>query len=537
MAEKRPNFLFVITDQHRADYLGCSGHPFLKTPTIDSLAERGTRFDRFYVASPVCMPNRASLMTGRLPSVTGARGNGLPLPLQANTFVDLLRADGYRTALSGKSHLQNMTDGAPRYDTSRGDDLKVLNGNFAEALKPYTMDMTLYDQEKPARWVKERRKMHLPFYGFDRVHLCSGHGDMVGADYPHWLRDKGQDPDKLRGRDNAQPSDYVAPQAWRTSVPEELYPTSYIRDHAIQCLTDWSAEGGGNPFFLMLSFPDPHHPFTPPGKYWDMYSPDQVELPASFHSDRPNVANAIDLARATEDNNPNFDRDRTMVFLRVDEREAKEAIALTCGMITMIDDALARVVQKLKDLDQFDNTVIVFTADHGDFLGDHGLMLKGPLHLQATIKVPFIWSDPAANGAAGSTLSSLASTIDIGPTILHRAGLGAYNGVQGRTLLTDMETGTDTGSGDIVVEEESQHATLGIPAPVQVRSMVTERWRMTLYGKSELAELYDLENDPSELRNLWDDPDYADVKAEMLERMVRRSIDHVDRSPLPLNMA
>ncbi|MDE0539969.1 MAG: sulfatase-like hydrolase/transferase, partial [Rhodospirillales bacterium] len=140
MAEKRPNFLFVITDQHRADYLGCSGHPFLKTPTIDGLAERGTRFDRFYVASPVCMPNRASLMTGRLPSVTGARGNGLPLPLQANTFVDILRADGYRTALSGKSHLQNMTDGAPRYDTSRGDDLKVLNGDFAEALKPYTSD-------------------------------------------------------------------------------------------------------------------------------------------------------------------------------------------------------------------------------------------------------------------------------------------------------------------------------------------------------------------------------------------------------------
>ena len=104
----RPNFLFLITDQHRSDYLGCYGHPILKTPHIDSIAARGTRFERFYVATPVCMPNRATLMTGRMPSLHGVRSNGMPLPLQANTFVDALRAAGYRTALVGKSHLQNF---------------------------------------------------------------------------------------------------------------------------------------------------------------------------------------------------------------------------------------------------------------------------------------------------------------------------------------------------------------------------------------------------------------------------------------------
>src|SRR6267154_983332 len=105
----RPNFLLFITDQHRADFLGCYGHPVLRTPYIDGLAARGTAFDRFYVASPVCQPNRATLMTGRIPSLHGVRYNGISLSLKATTFVDLLRASGWKTALIGKSHLQNMT--------------------------------------------------------------------------------------------------------------------------------------------------------------------------------------------------------------------------------------------------------------------------------------------------------------------------------------------------------------------------------------------------------------------------------------------
>src|SRR6187401_2804971 len=109
----RPNFLLFITDQHRADFLGCYGHPVLRTPHIDSIAARGIAFDKFYVASPVCMPNRASLMTGRMPSAHGVRSNGIPLSRDAVTFVDLLRDAGYATALIGKSHLQNFTGRAP----------------------------------------------------------------------------------------------------------------------------------------------------------------------------------------------------------------------------------------------------------------------------------------------------------------------------------------------------------------------------------------------------------------------------------------
>jgi len=110
---KRPNFVLFITDQHRADFLGCYGHPVLRTPNIDSIAAKGTAFDRFYVASPVCMPNRSSLMTCRMPSVHGVRSNGIPLSMQSVTFVELLRDAGYRTALIGKSHLQNFTEHGP----------------------------------------------------------------------------------------------------------------------------------------------------------------------------------------------------------------------------------------------------------------------------------------------------------------------------------------------------------------------------------------------------------------------------------------
>src|SRR5579862_2469935 len=133
----RPNFLLIMTDQQRADHLGCSGHPILRTPNIDSIAEHGVSFDRFYVATPVCMPNRATLMTGRMPSVHGVRSNGMPLPLRSNTFVDALRAGGYATALVGKSHLQNFTGFGPilKREPPRAGD-QVLGEEFAEALKP-----------------------------------------------------------------------------------------------------------------------------------------------------------------------------------------------------------------------------------------------------------------------------------------------------------------------------------------------------------------------------------------------------------------
>ena len=420
---KRPNFLLIVTDQQRADYLGCAGHPVLRTPHIDRLAERGVRFERFYVASPVCMPNRASLMTGRLPSLHGVRSNGIPLSMQANTFVEALRDAGYRTALIGKSHLQTMTGIPPIYGRAIPEGVTPPGLYAAEALKPFATP-DAYEQENRPHWLKPDHTVATPFYGFDYVRLCIDHGDIVGGDYSHWLRSKGFDPAVLQGRANALASNAVCPQAWRTAVPEELYPTSYVAEQAIATLEDWASADKDDPFFLMMSFPDPHHPFTPPGRYWDMYDPAEAILPDSFYA-RPSDAKPIEMAYR-HGQADQVDRETTPKIIAVDEREAKEAVALTCGMITMIDDAIGRVVTRLAELGLKDDTIIIFTSDHGDLLGDHRLLLKGPVHLQSVVRVPFIWSEPDATSARVD--ESLASTLDIPVSVLARAP-----GLPGRT--------------------------------------------------------------------------------------------------------
>ena len=181
---KRPNFLFIVTDQHRADHLGCYGHPVVKTPHIDSIAARGRRFDKFYVACAICQPNRSTMMTGRMPSLHGVRHNGVPLDLQQNTFVDLMRLQGYQTALIGKSHLMNMTPLEPRYGRPEPAAGKTPVPEGFEHAVPVDHDHEIYDQEHPKNWMEGSDfDVTLPFYGFDHVDLQTGHADQVSGDY------------------------------------------------------------------------------------------------------------------------------------------------------------------------------------------------------------------------------------------------------------------------------------------------------------------------------------------------------------------
>ena len=523
----RPNFLFVITDQHRADYLGCYGHPIVSTPQIDSLAARGRRFDRFYVASPICMANRATLMTGRMPSLHGVRHNGIPLSLRANTFVDLLRVNGYRTALVGKSHLQNFVGRAPilrRPEPPAG--RAVPTEEFAEALKPSPSEGR-YNQEQPIGWQEKTDfDMDLPFYGFEHVDLCTEHGDLVGGHYDQWLRERRPDADKLRGADNALPHDYVCPHAWRTAVPEELYPTSYIAEKTIEHLDSLAAEEGDEPFFLMVSFPDPHNPFSPPGHYWGMYKPADMLLPESFR--RENRAPPPHVAWAYAQRDAGTAITSSQASFAVNEREAREAMALTCGMITMIDDAVGKILRRLERHGLSRDTVVVFTSDHGDYLGDHQLLLKGPAHYQSLIRVPFIWAD--TDGQAAETVHTLGGTLDIARTILDRAGIEPYNGIQGRDLLKST---TANPIDSVLIEEDQQRIHDGFSQPARGRTLVTDRWRLTIYHNVDWGELYNLVDDPHELDNLWSDPAHQAIKGDLFEKLARRQMALAERSPLP----
>ena len=274
----------------------------------------------------------------------------------------------------------------------------MLDASFAEAHKPLASDGP-YDQEHPARWEPGRDfEMKLPFYGFEHVDLCTAHGDQVGGHYYVWLKSRRPDADALRDRKNQLPHDYVCPQAFRTPIPEELYPTAYIADKSCEWLDRYAAGDRDKPFFLMTSFPDPHHPFTPPGHYWSMYRPEDMALPPSFdHGNRP-LARSVAWALAQRESGKANTSEQAA--FAVNEREAREAMALSCGMIAMIDDAIGRVLATLAARGLADDTIVIFTTDHGDFLGDHRLLLKGPAHFEAITHVPFIWAEPGQRAGA-----------------------------------------------------------------------------------------------------------------------------------------
>jgi arylsulfatase A-like enzyme len=519
----RPNFLFIITDQHRADHLGCYGNPIVRTPAIDGIARDGVCFDRFYVTSAICMPNRATLMTGRPPSLNGVRHNGLPLSLESMTFLDCLRGAGYRTHLVGKSHLQNMT-GKPA--------IGYGPAHVTEAVR--RADGGRYDQEIADKWRNDPdHDLDLPYYGFDGVDLAIQHSDEVEGHYTRWLRARHPDPDSLRGPQNALSNEAAdLPQAWRTRLPEELYPTTYIAERTIARLAEF-ARNGAQPFFLMCSFPDPHHPFTPPGRYWDMYRPSDIPLPASWNIDRD--ASPPHVRRLLDERDSGQARKDTPALFACTEDETRRLTALTYGMITMIDDAVARILAALEKAGLAHNTVVVFTSDHGDLMGDHQLMLKGPVHYQGLIRVPFIWRDTADRRTRGRR-AALAATLDIARTILDRAGVAPFNGMQGASQLPVI-AGAAAVRDSVLIEEEGQRIYMGFPSRVRMRTLVTEQARLSLFEGVDWAELYDLQDDPQEMQNLWQQPGAQALARDMLERLAREMIAASETSPLPMGLA
>ncbi|MSQ72124.1 MAG: sulfatase [Betaproteobacteria bacterium] len=531
----QPNFLFIITDQQRADHLGCYGNPVLRTPHIDTIAARGVRFERFFVANPICMPNRATIMTGRMPTLHGVRHNGIPLSHDQTTFVERLRAEGYQTALIGKSHLQNFTR----------DDVKFAR-QFEPGLRPPPDGLTDayhellqgpdYDHEQPLDWLADPTpQVGLPFYGFDHVELCTWHGDMVQGHYSRWLQDKDPQAFAQWGPEHSETvPGYAAPQARRPRVPPELYPSSYIAERSVAWLEQHARNASAQPFFMQCSFPDPHHPFTPPGRYWDMYDPERIQLPPSFY--KPSIGQVpmmkeVHAAFA----NGTAKRDWVGVYA-VNEAEAKRITALTYGMIGLIDDCVGKMLASLESLGLAKNTVVVFTSDHGDWMADHGLMQKGPLHYRGLIRVPFLWSDPVAP-RPGSSTTALAGTIDIARSILHRAGLAPHNGMQGQALGRIVDEGRPSQHDGMIIEQTTQRPMPGFDRPARIRSFVDEDWRITLWSGWERGELYDLSSDPHEQNNLWDVERHKEKKTELMQRMLVKMIELQDWAPRQMQEA
>ncbi|MCD2262876.1 sulfatase-like hydrolase/transferase [Dietzia aurantiaca] len=519
-AERRPNFVLIMADQLRADHLGFGGNAVVKTPNLDTLAARGTEFTRTYVANPICMPNRASLLTSRVPSAHGTRFNGISLDQDANTFVRALRAAGYRTSLVGKAHLQNYGN-APEFARAI-----TANGPSSPGVEP---------RRAPGwdRW--ENQELHseglvdMPedYYGFDHVELAIDHADYSGGHYEHWLRAQGFDPAKRTVEHAAQRYDGWD-QVYQPAMPEELYPTSWVGTRSVEAIT--TAAESGEPFFLQCSFPDPHHPFAPPGRFYDMYDPAEIPLPETFYDSHEGSSKRI----RNMINHRGEQRGGEMAPFAPSEEQFRQAAAKEYGAISFIDEMVGKVVQSLSEAGVLDNTVIIVTSDHGDMFGDHGLLLKMGLHYEGCVRVPLTFTGP---GVGASSSNGLTSSLDIGPTILDLAGVPGYTGIQGHSLVPAL---TDPGHrvrDALYIEEDQMFDAFRLGIPTQLRTAITDDARVTVLHGSDDGELFDLRNDRNEMHNLWNDPEYADLKSRMLFRLLQAQLDHTDTVLRPTAMA
>ncbi len=460
----RPNVLLIMTDQHRADAIGAYGNRVIRTPHLDSLAKDGARFTNCWVQHPVSMPSRASIFTGRYPSVHRVRTNGVPLPRHETTLGQVLLENGYRTGGAGKFHF------LPHLD------------------RPLPTMETHPD----------------PFYGFQEFHI--GEDDRTG-EYGLWL--SRYHPEHSRLRDH--------------EIPTELHHTWWTASHTVNFIRDCASRG--LPFFAFCSFVDPHHGYNPPPPYRQMYREDEVPAPVKREGEL--------------EDKPPFFKQQSARWRSLNER-AKYHRTQYYGEVTFIDDSIGRILAALDDLRLRETTLIIFTSDHGDLLGDHHLFFKGPFHYRACANVPLILSWPP-RVRSGKVIQGIVQEIDIFPTIADLVGIKNPPGVQGRSqkavLTTDARhTGYESAliqfgiSGETAEAADAQDATF--PDLCTIRS---PKWRLTYYPGKDYGELYDLEDDPDEFVNRWNDQAVQRVKRGLKDELLDRVLAAHD--PLPLREA
>ncbi|TXT63978.1 MAG: putative Arylsulfatase [Promethearchaeota archaeon] len=497
MSKKR-NVLFIMCDALRWDHLGCMGNKTVKTPNIDRLADQGVKFTNYFCTNPICMPNRATLETGVYPNVHGVRSNGINMDEHIPTMIKSLRRRGWHTAAIGKIHHQYWM--AP----------------FKHRYKSY---------EGLVEWAKEEvtsENFPSPYYGYEEVEVVSGNGSICAGHYLEWLEEKSpNEAEKMKKKvvnyDNLF-SLYCDP------IPADLYNTTYVKERTIAFLERY-ANGiyGDKPFYLHCSFPDPHYPLYPPEEYQEMYNPEEIELPPSFN-DIERLYNHEYLGPLLE--NPPFKK----AFLRESsEEEVKNITALTYASISYVDFCIGQILAALEKLGYSDNTMVLFSSDHGDLMGDHGLLFKGPCPFNGVLQIPLIWKVPGVS--EGSTCDSLVSTIDLPKTILSTLDIREryhppdMQGFDITSILTDNDLSIRS---SVFIENDEE---IG-PLESRLRHLITQDYKLTVYETApEFGDLYDRNNDPNELNNLWDDLSYRDIRCKLLNQCLRENLKAQTKYP------
>ena len=337
--------------------------------------------------------------------------------------------------------------------------------------------------------------------------LVNGHGaNCFGPGYNAWLDERFPDfrerKSKCRNYPDGIDQGNVKTHHW--DLPPEAHSSCYIADRTVEYLQQTSDQ----PFFLHVSFPDPHHPFTVPEPYAGMYRPEDMPepLPAITECD-----GAIPVIKQTYRNREGFAVDRVtgtppVRYPEVDVDDWKQVKALYYGMTTLMDEQIGRILDTLEQTGLAENTVVAFLSDHGDYLGDYGLVGKG-FHFDSIIRTPLMMKGPGIQTA--QVADGMASVVDIGPTLLDLADIDCHESVQGVSMKDTLITGDALPRIAVLTENDDD---LGA---IRFRTLTTRDWKVTIYANQACGELYDRKNDPNELHNLWDSPEYAIKKQEM----------------------
>lgn len=503
----RPNILLIITDQQRYDSLGCTGNAHALTPHLDALAADGSLCHRFFTVNSVCMPARASLITGLYPANHGVWNNGIPLARrgytpetpteggglprgitsavsQLPTIADLFAHAGYRTASVGKLHFT-----------------------------PTQSHPSLGYHESRQRWIDRDPALdnwHGPYYGFQHVDLTIGHGENVEGHYRRWLdaHFPGMHDRVMHAQKHATRPCPTVPQAYEGALPIEAHPSTWCAQRASDYIRN--AANTNDPFFLWVGFADPHHPFTPPAELARQFTSRDIapsRCPLGDYPDKP-----ASLRR----------------FMRPDSgwHCPEDAVRLvrqyTDAMNHLVDRSVGHILQTLRDTNQYDNTIIVFMSDHGEYLGDFGLLFKTNHPAEPLGHVPLILRAPGHD--LPPHLHNTLGTVDILPTLCTMADVPVPTHCHGQDLHSILTAGR-------------RHPLMAqnFPADADYRSLTLydDQHRYTWYPGTDEFELYDHAHDPCEHINRAhgnnEDPAAQTLHTALLEEYARTAYPQTGR--------
>lgn len=506
----RPNILLITSDQQRGDCFGFEGRR-VKTPHLDLMARQGTRFAACITPNNVCQPSRASMLTGLLPLTHGVWDNGIDLDpaVGAAGFAGRFARAGYATGFLGKAHFATKhtfePTGTPECEFS---------------MKDY-----------PPDWLG-------PYMGFEHVELVvEGHNRNLpqkppgGQAYEHWYYKDGLGDWKNGLYETKLPPDVGAAQTWHSALPSAWHNSTWVGDRTIEFLRQHRDQ----PFLAWASFPDPHHPFDAPEPWSRMHHPDEVDLPAHRTQD---LERRPWWHKASLEGKPQLTRPDMLAHRAKGSRvpdqsdeQLRHLIANYYGMISLIDHNVGRIFNALNDYGLAENTIVIYTTDHGDWLGDHGLILKGPMMYEGLLRVGMIFKGPGI--PSGKVVADPVATTDLAATFYDYCGVDAGRELHSRSLRKLME---DRESRDYAYNEWRMHPSRTGLA-LDLRCVRTRDAKLTLELGSGAGELYLLKDDPAEMDNRFGDPATAKLQKELTDMIHARPQDILSVLPEPIGMA